>query len=239
MSPNFWLYLCRLRCSLQDKCSDALLVAVVVHYYERMRQPRCCEEEEKKNYFSNSSTEPSLQKIEKPRCHYWRHSTDQCSWAGVGPGRWAGPEQWTWSPLSAAGPVPGSAAVPSEGSGLKWGTASEESEHTVSAAATKTFILMRETHLLVFLYLCDQQEFIKQEQIRIDQLCVLWWETKETFLDFSRAKALMFQQLQAPVSTSFPSWSRLLWEMRLSAVTVFRRCFSVWKKPTFEDRISW
>lgn len=35
-------------------------------------------------------------------------------------------------------------------------------------------IYQRGTYLLVSLYLCDQQEFVKQEQIDIYQLCVLW-----------------------------------------------------------------
>lgn len=37
----------------------------------------------------------------------------------------------------------------------------------------------RVTHLLVSLYLCDQQEFVKQEQIDIYKLCVLWWQSAE------------------------------------------------------------
>lgn len=37
-------------------------------------------------------------------------------------------------------------------------------------------------------------------------------------------------QLWAPVSSSFPSCSRLLWEMRFSRVTAFRRCFRLWKR---------
>lgn len=33
-------------------------------------------------------------------------------------------------------------------------------------------------YLLVPLYLCDQQELIEQEQVDVDQLCVLWERTK-------------------------------------------------------------
>lgn len=35
--------------------------------------------------------------------------------------------------------------------------------------------------------------------------------------------------MSAPVSTSFPSCSRPLWEMRFSRVTAFKRCFRFWK----------
>lgn len=37
-------------------------------------------------------------------------------------------------------------------------------------------------------------------------------------------------QRYTPVSTTFPSCSRLLWEMRFSRVTAFKRCFRFWKE---------
>ena len=95
----------------------------------------------------------------------------------------------------------------------------------------------RETYLLVPLYLCDQQEFVKQEQINIDELCVLWWSGKERWCEIwvgskHWACKMCWELCQpyTPVSTIFPSCSRLLWEMRFSRVTAFKRCFRFWRR---------
>lgn len=45
-----WMYLGRLWCSLQNECTDALLVAVLVHDYERIRKARCCKKKKVKHY---------------------------------------------------------------------------------------------------------------------------------------------------------------------------------------------
>lgn len=92
----------------------------------------------------------------------------------------------------------------------------------------------RVRYLLVSLYLCDQQEFVKQEEVNIYQLCVLWWGSKQRWLKHlfqlkQWARRMCWQQ-HTPVSTSFPSCSRLLWVMRFSKMTVFRRCFRFWKR---------
>lgn len=48
-------------------------------------------------------------------------------------------------------------------------------------------------YLLVPLYLCDQQELIEQEQVDVDQLCVLWEWTKTNTVRLSIIWALAFE----------------------------------------------
>lgn len=100
-------------------------------------------------------------------------------------------------------------------------------------------------YLLVPLYLCDQQEFVEQEQVDVDQLCVLWEWTDtnnvvrlfQTFKSQSLSNVWQLRCPRAPVSTSFPSCSRLLWEIRFSRVTAFKRCFRVCRTVNIESTL--
>lgn len=141
------IYLGRLWRSLQDECTNTLLVPVVVHYDERMWQPRCCEQSRKFCHQIQKVRESDvlivqsslLKHVQKHcmRCSYWRHLAGQCSWAAVDPERWADREPWRCIPPSAAGPSPGSAAASGD-SAQNWQT----SAHKVRAKKGTKFSYM-------------------------------------------------------------------------------------------------
>lgn len=113
--------------------------------------------------------------------HYLKHWAGQYSWAGVGPEKEADPEQWRCIPPSETDPAPGSVAA-SGGSAPDQQT-SAHMDRTVASVQLNIFCgevqsNVDRPYLLVPLYLCDQQEFIEQEQVDVNHLCVLWEWTK-------------------------------------------------------------
>lgn len=179
--------------------------------------------------------------------YYMKHWAGRYSSAGVGLERGADPGLWRCIPPSETDPAPGSAAA--SGGSAPGQQTSACTDH--AAASAWANIHSREVHanidrlyLLVPLYLCDQQEFVKQEQVDVDQLCVLWeWTDTNVMRLFQTVKSQSLSNVwhlrcpRAPVSTSFPSCSRLLWEIRFSRVTAFKRCFRVCRTVNIESTL--
>lgn len=179
---------------------------------------------------------------------YMKHWAGRYSSAGVGLERGADPRLWRCIPPSETDPAPGSAAA--SGGSAPGRRTSARTDHTAASAwanirGGEVHANVARLYLLVPLYLCDQQEFVEQEQVDVDQLCVLWEWTDtnngvrlfQTFKSQSLSNVWQLRRPRAPVSTSFPSCSRLLWEIRFSRVTAFKRCFRVCKTVNIESTL--
>lgn len=84
-------------------------------------------------------------------------------------------------PPSGTDPAPGSAAAsggsaPAQQTSARRDRARASAQPNTGCAEVQT--AADRLHLLVPLYLCHQQEFIKQEQVDVHQLCVLWGRTE-------------------------------------------------------------